>query len=118
MILDYRSIGKRVRAARIKANFTQEYLAEQLDISPSHLSNIETGTTKMSLKTIVNIANALSVSCDDLLCDSVIKARPQFEEDISELLQSCDEYEIRIVRDMVKSLVRTLRKDARLRGKG
>ena len=71
MELDYKAIGKRVKIARIKADLTQEKLAEQIELSPTHLSNIETGTTKVSLTTIVNIANALSVSVDDLLCDSV-----------------------------------------------
>ena len=56
MELDYKAIGKRVKIARIKADLTQEKLAEQIELSPTHLSNIETGSTKVSLTTIVNIA--------------------------------------------------------------
>lgn len=40
--------------ARIKADLTQERLAEAVAISPTHLSNIETGTTRVSLTVIVN----------------------------------------------------------------
>ena len=72
MELDYKAIGKRVKIARIKADMTQERLAELAGISPTHMSNIETGTTRVSLSAIVNLANALSVTSDDLLCDSVI----------------------------------------------
>lgn len=115
MELDYKAIGKRIKIARIKADLTQERLAEAVEISPTHLSNIETGTTRVSLTAIVNLANALSVTVDDLLCDSVIQAKPQFEKDIAVLLEDCDEYEIRMVRDMAQALKDTLRRDAHLR---
>ena len=115
MELNYKAIGKRIKIARIKADLTQERLAEAVEISPTHLSNIETGTTRVSLTAIVNLANALSVTVDDLLCDSVIQAKPQFEKDIAALLEDCDEYEIRMVRDMAQALKDTLRRDAHLR---
>ena len=115
MELDYKAIGKRVKIARIKADMTQERLAELAGISPTHMSNIETGTTRVSLSAIVNLANALSVTSDDLLCDSVIKAKVQFEQDIAGVLKDCDEYGIRMIRDMAQALKETLRRDANLR---
>ncbi len=115
MELDYKSIGKRIKIARIKADLTQERLSEIVSVSPSHMSNIETGTTRVSLTTLVTIANALSVTADDLLCDSIIKARTPYEKDIAEILDGCDEYEIRIIADMAKALKDTLRKDEHLR---
>lgn len=116
MELDYKAIGKRIKIARIRADMTQEKLSELVGVSTSHMSNIETGTTRVSLTLIVNLANALSVTADDLLCDNVQKARVQFEADIAEILNDCDEYEIRMVRDMTEALVQTLRRDAHLRG--
>ena len=115
MELDYKAIGKRIKIARIKADLTQERLAEMIELSPTHMSNIETGTTRVSLTTIVSLANALSATVDDLLCDNVIKAKAQFEKDIASILADCDEYEIRIIKDMAQSLKETLRRDARLR---
>lgn len=115
MELDYKAIGKRIKIARIKADFTQERLAETVEISPTHMSNIETGTTRVSLSAIVNLANALSVTVDDLLCDSVVKSKVQFEKDIAAVLDDCDEHEIRIIKDMAQALKETLRRDANLR---
>lgn len=115
MQLDYKAIGKRIKISRIQADLTQEVLAEKVNISTTHLSNIETGTTRVSLTTIVNLANALSVTADDLLCDNVIKARVQFETDINILLENCDEYEVRIVKEVTEALVKTLRRDFNLR---
>lgn len=65
MELDYRSIGRRIKIARIKADLTQEALAERVPLSTTHMSNIETGSSKLSLPTIVALANALSVSVDE-----------------------------------------------------
>lgn len=115
MELDYKAIGKRIKIARIRADLTQERLAENVGVSATHMSNVETGTTRVSLTTIVTIANALSVTVDDLLCDNVIKARVPFEKDIARILESCDEYEIRMVADMAQALKDTLRKDKHLR---
>ncbi len=110
MELDYKSIGKRIKIARIKADLTQERLAEIVNVSPSHMSNIETGTTRVSLTLIVNIANALSVTVDDLLCDSITKARAPFENEIADIIDDCNEYEIRIIADTVKALKDALRR--------
>ena len=115
MELDYKAIGKRIKIARIKADLTHERLAEMVEISPTHMSNIETGTTRVSLTAIVSLANALSVTVDDLLCDSVVKSKVQFEKDIAGILVDCDEYEIRMVKDMAQALKETLRRDAHLR---
>ncbi len=115
MNLDYKAIGKRIKIARIHADLTQEKLSEIVDLSPSHMSNIETGTTKVSLSSIIDIANALSVSADDLLCDNIVHTKPQFEADIQEFLDSCDEYEIRIVKDLIESIITTIRRDSILK---
>ena len=114
MELDSKAIGKRIKIARIKADLTQEMLAEKIELSPTHLSNIETGTTRVSLATIVSIANGLEITVDDILCDNVVKARVQFEEDIAEILDDCDEYEIRMIKDMAAALKESLRKDKKL----
>lgn len=115
MELDYNAIGKRIKIARIQKDMTQEKLAEAIELSPTHLSNIERGNGKVSLTTLVNIANILGVTVDNLLCDNVIKCKPEFEKDIQLLLNDCDDYEIRIIKDMIAFLIRTLRKDAHLR---
>lgn len=115
MELDYKAIGKRIKIARIQADMTQEALAEKVDLSPSHMSNIETGTTKVSLTTIVNLANALSVTVDDLLCDNIVRARVQMERDVQQVLNDCDDYEIRVVMEVAKSVVDSLRKNETLK---
>lgn len=109
MELNYQGIGTRIKTARIKADLSQEQLAVLVGMSTSHLSNIENGTTRISLTTLVNLANALSVTPDALLCDSVIHAKTQFEQDIQELLAGCDAYEIRVVKEVLSSVIPSLK---------
>lgn len=64
---------------------------------------------------MISIANVLSVTSDDLLCDNIAMAKAQFEKDTALLLEDCNEYEIRIVKDVIASLKKRLRRDAGLR---
>lgn len=64
---------------------------------------------------MISIANVLSVTSDDLLCDNIVMAKAQLEKDTALLLEDCNEYEIRIVKDVIASLKKLLRRDAGLR---
>ena len=114
MELDYKAIGKRIKVARIRMEITQEQLADKVSVSPTHLSNIETGSTRVSLTTIVKVANALNVTVDDLLCDNLVKARPQFERDMQSLLDDCNDHEVRIAYKVAKAAVEDVRSDEKL----
>lgn len=67
----YQGLGKRIRQQRKLLRMTQEQLAEQAGISLSFLGHIERGTRKASLDTLVRICNALQVSPQLLLQDSL-----------------------------------------------
>lgn len=114
MELDYKAIGKRIKVARIRMEITQEQLADKVSVSPTHLSNIETGSTRVSLTTIVKVANALNVTVDDLLCDNLVNARPQFERDMQSLLDDCNDHEVRIAYKVAKAAVEAVRSDEKL----
>lgn len=111
MEVDYKAIGQRIKIARIKKGVTQETVADLIDITPAHMSNVETGKTKVSLPTLIAIANALSVSVDTLLCDNVITSKIVFEKEAKDILSDCDEYEVRFLVDLMKSAKIAFRKD-------
>ena len=47
--MDYYKIGQKIRKYRKAHGLSQEQLAEQIGISVTHMSHIETGNTKLSL---------------------------------------------------------------------
>ena len=67
--LDYKAIGQRIRKFRKLKNLSQEQMAEKINISTTHMSHIETGSTKLSLPVLVEIAEVLNVKTDNLLSD-------------------------------------------------
>jgi transcriptional regulator with XRE-family HTH domain len=68
-------MGERLRAARRARGLSLRELAKQLDVSPSLISQVETGRASPSVSTLYAIAQVLSVSVDDLLFDEA--DRPQ-----------------------------------------
>lgn len=60
-------IGERCRRARDASGYTQEQLAERIDVSTQFLSDAERGVTGMSVSTIIKLCRILSVSADFIL---------------------------------------------------
>lgn len=110
MELDYPAIGMRIRRLRTERGLTQQKLAELSAQEPSSISHIERGATKLSLQTLVNIANALEVTADDLLCDSLTLARKPFESLASDLLSDCTHQERTVITETMRSLKMALRR--------
>lgn len=108
--IDYISIGIRIKEKRSKKGLTQQKLSEMSGIEPSNISHIERGATKLSLPTLIKIANALETTVDELLCDNLHKAKDIFVCEIGEEIKGCSEEEIRVIADVVKTLKISLRK--------
>lgn len=67
MELDYLEIGRNIRHYRRLQGIRQKELAECIHVSDQHISHIENGHTKLSLVTLVSIANVLKIDCNTLL---------------------------------------------------
>ncbi len=60
-------IGARLRKRREDLGCTREQIAERANISVQFLFDIEKGNKSMTAMTVVKLADALSVSTDDIL---------------------------------------------------
>ena len=109
--MDYYAIGQRIRKIRKARGFSQEKLAEEIGISTTHMSHIETANTKMSLSTFVALASALEVRTDELLYDEKPENRSASITFIMELLNDCSTQQIRIIEDIVKAVKESLNKN-------
>lgn len=109
-MLDYSKIGQRIRKLRREANLSQEQLAEKVWISTTHMSHIETGSTKLSLPVLVDIAGALNVSVDEILNDGVSLGKSHAEDEIVTVLDECSPQEALFIADIVKNTKRALDK--------
>jgi transcriptional regulator with XRE-family HTH domain len=60
-------MGDRLRAARLSRGVSVRGLADRLDVSPSLISQVETGRARPSVNTLYAIASELGLSLDELL---------------------------------------------------
>ena len=108
-VLDYYKIGQRIRKYRKACGMSQEQLAEQIGISVTHMSHIETGNTKLSLPVFVDLARVLEVQTDDLLYDFLPDRKASWNE-LTQVLESCTSQQIRIIVDVAKATKTALEK--------
>ncbi len=66
-----KNIGKKIKLARSKTNYTQEDLAEKTLLSPRYISQLERGIAFGSASTIVGLCKALNISSDFLFSDLI-----------------------------------------------
>lgn len=67
-LLDNKEVGRRIKDLRLKRKMTREELAEKAEMSTSFLYEIETGKKSFSAYTLSNLAKALNVEADFILC--------------------------------------------------
>lgn len=109
MTLDYTVIGKRIRELRKAKKWTQETLAEISGIEPSNISHIERAATKVSLPTLLSIANALETTLDELVYTNLVKSQSVSLGMIDALLQDCSADELKSIAEMIKTTKTILR---------
>ncbi len=97
MSIDCADIGARIKLHRRKKHLTQEQLAEKTELSHVYISYLERGERMPRLDAIINIANALNVSTDDLLSGNLLVSNSQFDLKEFEALYDCTAEELNII---------------------
>ena len=62
-------LGPRLRAIRLRQGVGLRQLARRLDLSPSSISQIETGKMRPSVRTLYALASEFGVTVDEVLFD-------------------------------------------------
>ena len=69
--IDYAALGQKIKEIRLANGLTQSDLADMIFCNTSHISNIENNHTKVSLNSLLAIANSLNTSIDYLLSEQI-----------------------------------------------
>ena len=81
--LDFHKMGKRIRKRRESLNMNRETLAEQLEVSPQFIADIEYGNKGISIKRLYILCQVLQVSAD-----YVLAGERENEEDNEDLMRA------------------------------
>jgi transcriptional regulator with XRE-family HTH domain len=79
-------VGRRIRAHREQSNLSLRELARRLGISPSAISQIETGKSRPSVSTLYSIVTELGMSLDELFSEDGLQSgrrRPAAEPSVA-----------------------------------
>lgn len=111
MILDNKLIGKKIKELRCLNFISQMELAERSDISDTYLSLIESGKKRLSLETLIKVANALETTADTLLTGNLLIDSGKYESELSDIMKDCSHYEKRVIYEVIRSLKDSLRRN-------
>lgn len=106
--MDNVTLGKRIREARLKKKLSQEQLAEKADISLYYLGEVERGIKTPSLKVFVTIADALGVSTDSLLRDSVATGNVYVNNEITKKLDTLSPMQRACAVDILEAYIKAI----------
>lgn len=104
MALDYNVIGQRIKQARLAKNYTQEVLAEKIDISVAFLSRVERGNSHINLKRLNQLCALLDVSEGYILNGASSNSDNYLEQEFEELLKSCSPEKQKLIYNVAKTI--------------
>lgn len=109
--INVKALGVNIKYYREQKALSASRLAEMADVSLSHINNIESASVNASAKVLVQIANALEVPIDVLLCDSLKDSTNRLARlmEYNHLLKDCNDGERKIIMGTQRELKNQLR---------
>lgn len=101
-----KTFGLRIKELREKKKFTQEQLAEILDIDSRSLSRIETGISFTTLEKLKKLANALDVDIQDLFYTEQSANKEELIAKINTLLNSAQIEDLQKIYKIILTILR------------
>ncbi len=108
-MLNYLTVGQKIRTIRKQKRISQEALAGKINKNSSYISYIESGYKCMSVETMVDIVNALGITTDVLLSESLEHNLEVNAEELKEIIEDCTPYERRIILDAARAIKISMR---------
>ena len=106
--MDRTALGKRLNTARKECGLTSERLAELCDINATYLRQIEAGTKVPSLPVFVSICEAMKVSPNYLLSDSLAENEYSDLEELMPLIQSASPGQLKLISAMLRAALQAI----------
>lgn len=101
--MEYELIGKRVKKARREKGITQEKFAEELGVSVSFVSQVETGEKKFNLARISEVSKILERPISYFVDGYEGKSEDDLKE-IIDLLKGMNDKQLKLALDVVRAI--------------
>ena len=104
-----KSIGGKIKRYRMDRASTQDQLSEAVEISQNHLGNIEIGKRMPSVPLLIDLANALGVTPNDILIDTVEVNNNIPMQELGKLMSKLSPQDQKFVITTMKNMIRNLK---------
>lgn len=104
-MIDYKIIGERLKKARNDKKMTQEVLADKMEVSIAFLSRVESGSSHLNLKRLIQICEILEVSAGEILDGTASNVPDYLEKDFKELLDKATTDKKELIYRITKTIV-------------
>ena len=105
MTLDYVLIGERLKKARLAKGFTQEQIAEKLDLSVAFLSRVERGNAHINLTRLSQLCSIYGISEGEILNGTSSNSSDYMQKEFSTLLKNCSPETQKLIYNVAKVIV-------------
>ena len=93
-------IGQRLRQRRQELGLTREKMSELADIGSGYYSQLEVGTSQMSIDTLIKLSQSMHLPMEYILFGSGYEAGDTSA--ISDLLSRCTTRELKLAEEVLK----------------
>jgi len=102
MNYDVKECGRRIRQLRVQAGYTQQKIAEMLNVDRSSYSRVESGNNGCSVDLLVQLSKLFDVSIDYIVLGnaendvSTLEYKAQLMRDIEKLVDQLEKFILRL----------------------
>ncbi len=99
-MINFKAIGQRIKFHRKKNLYTQEQLAEKLNLSTEHLSRIENGTYRPSITLIEKLCNVFTINEAELMFG--IASEKEYNKELYDKIELLSEEKKQIIIQLIE----------------
>lgn len=99
-------IGMRIAELRNSKGFTQERLADKMEISSKYLSSIERGKENPTLDTLIKLSESLGVNIEDIFRFIQIEDSVKRKSLVTSLVNKADANQLKLAYKILSIIIR------------
>lgn len=96
-----KTIGNKIKQARLSNKYAQDYVSENVDISTDLLRNIENGRNIGSIPTLLNLCNFLKISPNYLFSELLTFQEKTLDTDLSNYINKLSKENKDVLKEII-----------------
>lgn len=105
LTIDYKLIGKRIKAKRKELNITQEQLADKINMTTFYVSKIENGKATPTLETFAHIAYCLDLDLAYLITGTSTLEKQYYVNELNKICSHATKEQLNLIIKLAKAVL-------------